>query len=390
MYVSIIERIIHCINMTIVLDGRALQGAYGGIDVYAHKIFEHLIRLAPQNTYILYFNGSKKVDVERFASFPNIKIIQTRIPSRLFNASLMLLGFPKLDQYLQWLSQERIDLFFMPNMNFASFSSRAKVVVTVHDLSYLLFRRHQSFRSMLWHAAIRPVKLLSRARALIAVSDNTRNDIVSNYHIDPSHISSISLGGENETNVNVVPMETLPIILAFCPQESRKNIRTLLEAFARAREADPELRETVLMLAGVRNISSALKKSITSLGIEKSVRIVPYLPNEKRSRLFRSARLCVYPSIYEGFGLPPLEALSYGIPVIAGAHSSIPSVSGDGVWYCDPYNVNELAESIHIMYGNDTIRKILIQRGRVLPGGYSWDRTAQETLTLFTKVCESA
>ncbi len=374
--------------MTIAIDGRSLQGAYGGIDVYTHQLLLHLLKSDTTHRYIIFFNARKTVEHRFECDLTRVRVIQTHIPSRIFNAMLFLFHLPKLDLFLERIAGEKIDLFFMPNLNFAAFSPAARLMITLHDLSFLYYSQQLSWKSRLWHLTIRPHHLIERAQVLLAVSDSCKRDVQREYTISSDVIHVVPLGIEKSFfQTEASEEESLPLILAFCPQEGRKNCETLLEAFALARMKDIRFREMVLVLGGVRKIPHRIQRRIHSLGVSDAVKIIPYVPIERRYRLLQSARVCVYPSLYEGFGMPPLESFAARVPVIAGAHSSIPSVSGDGVWYCDVYDVHALAESLLLLTFNTEIRQRAIRQGAKIATQYEWSQTARETLSKAISVC---
>ncbi len=373
--------------MIIAIDGRSLQGAQGGVDIYVYQLLTHFFTHHANHSYILFFNGSKRI-VNPFKSYQCLQVIHTGIPSKLFNASLALVHRPKLDVLLERVSGKRIDLFFLPNLNFAAFSQHVKIVLTIHDLSFVHYRLQQSRKSRWWHASLRPETLIHRSQHIIAVSENTKKDVVSTFGIDSSKISTIHLGVENTNLPDRGSTGELPMILAFCPQEKRKNIEALIEAFSCARLSDERLDNAYLVLAGVSTLPPSIKNTIRKLRLTKWVHIVRAVSRDHRLALLRSARICAYPSIYEGFGFPPLEANLMGVPVIAGAHSCLPEISGSTAWLCDPYNITELSHAMITLYTDEGIRGSLIRGSATITQKYQWSETARQTIQLFEKVCE--
>src|SRR3989338_3477397 len=373
--------------MTLAIDGRSLQGAQGGIDVYIRQLLTHLCRIDTANRYIIFFNGSHALRRDYVHPSWNVKIIHTRIPSKLLNASYIFFGRPFLDILIERAAGEKIDAFFLPNMNFAAFSPNARIALVVHDFSFMYFQKTQSLKSRIWHRAVRPESLLARANAVIAVSKNSKKDACALYHLSHDSVSVVPLGIEDEfRSSEATRIDQLPCIIAFCPQEGRKNITALVEAFVDACSRYEEMRGMTLVLAGATRMPRDLANFISALPHGVHIKIIPYLPLARRSKLIQSSRLCVYPSVYEGFGMPPFEACALGIPVIAGAHSSIPEVSGNAVWYCDPYNVRELSESLIRVTTDEVLRRSLIYRGGELAKTYSWERTAEQTLHILNSL----
>ncbi len=373
--------------MVIAIDGRSLQGAVGGVDIYVYQLLTHFFTHHAHHSYILFFNGSKRV-TNPFKKYSCLQVIHTGIPSKFFNISLAFFYQPKLDVLLERLSGKRIDLFFLPNLNFAAFSRQVNIILTIHDLSFVHYALQQSRKSRWWHASLRPESLIHRSQHIIAVSEHTKMDIVSTFGIPPSKISTIHLGVEDMEHANRSSIDELPMILAFCPQEKRKNIETLIEAFSCARLRDKRLESAYLVLAGVSALPHRIKSAIRKLQLTRCVRIVQTVSRERRLALLRSARICAYPSMYEGFGFPPLEASLMGVPVIAGAHSSLPEVSGSTAWLCDPYNVTELSHALVTLYTDESMRSSLIRQAAPIARKYQWSETARQTIQLFEKVCE--
>lgn len=370
--------------MTIAIDGRCLQGGRGGVDIYVRSLLDKLFHVGNHHRFIIFFNGLQPFN--HGIDMPsNVRCITTRVPSKLFHCAQFFLHRPHIDQWIRRFAQEPIDILFAPNLHFFSTSTNACTVVTVHDLSFVHYQHYMRLRSRLWHQCARIDSFVNYAERIIAVSKSTRNDL-EQQGVAHDRISVIPLGinerffGDSET-------ERLPYILAFCPQERRKNIHMLVSAFARSREMCLEARNVKLVIGGIHgSLAKEMNRSIDKYDLRDAVRFIPYVSAECRIRLIRSCSLLAYPSIYEGFGMPPLEACASGIPAIVGAHSSIMEVCEDAVWYADPYSSEQWARAISYCLSSDQYRTSVRMTGPQQARKYSWQTCAQATLDLFEYV----
>jgi glycosyltransferase involved in cell wall biosynthesis len=262
-------------------------------------------------------------------------------------------------------------------------------VVTIHDLSFLLYP--QSFRWMnrlyLTHLSRWSVK---RAERVIAVSASTRNDLMKWYAIAPDKIDIV----HNGVDANYRPMEPSQIAEfranhglpdQFClfvgTLEPRKNIVRLVEAYARLPKGRPPL-----MLVGGRGwFYDEIYARVEALGLEDEVHFVGYVPAEELPGWYNAATLFTYPSLYEGFGLPPLEAMACGTPVIASNASSLPEVIGHAGLTVAPDDVQALAETIARVLADRSLRQELGHRGRERALGFSWRKTASGTVASYRR-----
>jgi glycosyltransferase involved in cell wall biosynthesis len=237
-----------------------------------------------------------------------------------------------------------------------------------------------------------------KASKIIAISENTKKDIIDYFRIDEEKIRVIYLGVDRQfspqpdTNeVGVLSKYNLPrgYILSVGTLEPRKNILRLINAYKMvASTGEPVPKLVIVGGQGWRN--EDLGKLVRESGLADRVVLVGYVPDEDLPTLYRNAAVFVYPSLYEGFGLPPLEAMACGTPVITSNISSIPEVVGDAAILIDPYNTTEIAQAIASVLNNKELRDRLKMNGLVRSNLFSWDKTARETLKLYQEVIEES
>jgi glycosyltransferase involved in cell wall biosynthesis len=262
-----------------------------------------------------------------------------------------------------------------------------RLVVTVHDLAFLVTPEHfpqawrQQFRVGL-RAAVR------RADALITPSRNTAEDLVSRTKVDPARVHVIPLAASTE-NVATDPEAVLsrlkvplPFVLFVGTLEPRKNLVRLVRAYRRA--ASSGLPHALVLAGPLGWRHQTLLREIALRG-PGEVLLTGELSAEELDALYRHAAAFVYPALYEGFGLPVLEAMTRGLPVIVSNTSSLPEVAGDAALEVDPESVREIASSIETLLSDETLAERLSARARARAERFSWDETARLTLQVYEK-----
>lgn len=382
--------------MRIGIDIRALAaGKHSGVEEYLRGLLAELFRAAPEHEFILFFNawGGVEPDLSFAAGRPNVTVRRFRIPNKLLNFSLWYLRWPHLDRLIGGA-----DVFFMPNMNFAAVSRSCRLIVTVHDLSFEWFPETFSLRQRLWHYFVNLRGLLRRADHVIAVSRSTADDLVTRYHIDPAKVTVIPSGvGEafrpldrnSLALLDVQKRYQLPyrFILSLGTLEPRKNLESLLRAYeALHRDATGELVKYDLVIAGAPGWKcEGLLQAIRRSPVRHHIHLLGFVAPRDKPALYNLASVFVYPSFYEGFGFPPLEALRSGIPVIASHSASLPEVVGDAGILIDPYRPDELREALRQVLSDKDLQLKLRERALVQAARFSWARSAADFLALIAK-----
>jgi glycosyltransferase involved in cell wall biosynthesis len=264
--------------------------------------------------------------------------------------------------------------------------------VTVHDaLPYVSARASTCLEWFIYRAWL-PLALRT-ADAILTDSEQSREDIVRHLPVSPDRVVVVPLAADRRFR----PMEaavvepilrehsvTRPYILYVGALKSRKNVPRLLEAFALLRQGSTRWK---LVIVGAREWRlSPIFDTVQRLKLEPHVHFTGYVTGEHLPALYAGADLFVFPSLYEGFGLPVLEAMACGTPVVTSSTSSLPEVAGDAALLVDPYNVDELAGAMRRVLEQPEAAQGLRERGLARAAQFSWDRTARETIAVYERV----
>ncbi len=282
-------------------------------------------------------------------------------------------------------------LLHLPNQHFGRFAFFLKTpfIITVHDVARFRFRLAKealSERLGLWLDR----KGIGGAKLIIAVSKFTKRDLVELLRVPPEKVAVIYNGIDHGIFYprDRKPLKS-PYLIYAGSERPRKNLGRLLEAFALVKKEFPDLKLVKVGQAGrdPRFRQSTLAK-VEKLGLEKDVIFVGHLKDNKLAEYYSGALGLVYPSLYEGFGFPPLEAMACGCPVAASRTSSIPEVVGDAGLLFDPRNVEEMALMIKKLVSDEELRKRLISAGFEQSGKFSWEKAAEKTWRLYRHLAE--
>lgn len=373
--------------MKIAIDLRSLQnGSISGVENYILNLLEHLIPAESSNSFTLFTNSYKSQDFSHL-KFINTTTVSGRIPNRLLNLSLKFLNMPKFEKLFG-----SFDCLFLPNFNQFAIDPKTKLVITVHDLSPIVTPEFYDSRRRLWHSFVNIKKSLQRANHVLAVSEFTKKELIRIYNLPEQKITVTHLGVQ--TNIfhpnlsvdklrNVRNIYGLPgsFYLFIATLEPRKNIPTLIKAFERLNnDAD-------LVIAGKQGWKYKTIMDLISESPKRNrIKYIGYVEEEHKPHLLKLAKCLVWPSFYEGFGLPPLEAMAVGTPVITSQVSSLPETVGDAAIMVDPYSITDLAQAMSVGLVNETLREQLIAKGFEQIKKFDWQTTADKTLAVFNNL----
>ena len=280
------------------------------------------------------------------------------------------------------------DIVHLPYQHFARYAPVIKkpFLITVHDLVRCCFRfeRETIMECILLMLDIRGIK---KASHIIAVSQNTKSDLIKYLNIPKERITVIYNGIDHRIfrPVESKPFQD-PYILYVGSERARKNLNRLFEAFSTLKE---EFKGLKLVKVGAPGRSAKFRrrtiKQIESLGLYNDVIFVDSATENDLPHYYSAASLLAYPSLYEGFGLPPLEAMACGCPVVTSNTSSLPEVVGDAAIMVDPYDVDALTNAMREVLTNNGLRKVMVEEGLKQAKKFSWEKTAQETQAVYEK-----
>jgi len=369
--------------MRIGIDGRCLQdNPRTGVGEAAFHLLKNLAKIDRNSEFFVLLNAYGDIDMD--FDEPNIEIIKKNIPNKLLNASLKFFKKPLLDSFF-----DKIDLFFAPNWNFISLSPNLTFVLTVHDLSIFLYPEFYSPYSRFWHKWLLSIKrLIERADHIIVPSSTTKNDLEKLFPVSKNKTTVIPWGADHIKQTQNLKFKTQNFghkyILFLATVEERKNVRGLIAAYEYAREKKMIGSNIDLILAGPKGYGfSAIKIMADKSKFFSQIKILGPVSDEQKKSLYANASVFVYPSFYEGFGFPPLEAMAFGVPVIASSSASLGEILGNAALLVQPYQTAELAAAISNILNNENLRKIYAQRGLDLVKRYQWKDAAEKLSVAF-------
>lgn len=383
--------------MKIGIDVRCLaSGKRTGVEEYTIRLLEQLFEVDQENTYILFFNAYRKelIDLSWAQKYSHVSISYHRIPNKLLNLSLWYFRWPKIDQLIGG-----VDVLFLPNVNFCAVSDKSKVVMTLHDLSFERYKRTFSWKHRFWHYFINPKRLCQRADHIVTVSEATCNDLAETYAISGSaHVSIVHNGVKDTAQTTFMNKRreeinlkfSLPeeYILYFGTIEPRKNISSIIHAYEHLRSKEKVKKNTLkLVVAGNEGWKGReVMKIIASSTYAADIIVTGAVNEEEKSVIFNNAKIFLYPSLYEGFGFPPLEAGASHIPVITSHTSSLPELVGPYAIMIDPLRSDEVATALQSLLTDPDLYKYIATSAKINTHNFMWTRCAKEMNNIFTKV----
>ncbi|MBI5728617.1 MAG: glycosyltransferase family 4 protein [Candidatus Magasanikbacteria bacterium] len=368
--------------MNIGIDIRCLMAPWRtGVAEYTAEFINALLAVPAPHRYFLFLNNA--VDVSKYLpawSDSRLELIYWRWPNKILNTAWKFVCHPCLPSAL--------DYFFSPNLHFLALAPRTKHILTIHDLSFEHFSDCFSVRQRQWHALVNPRRQCQRAHLVLTPSEHTRADVIGSYALPPDRVRCLSPGLAARftfANAAVSRPEAVRVkyrlpdkfLLFLGTIEPRKNILGLLRAFAGSELA--ARRGYELIIAG--KLGWKTPSIMAAIRATPRVRYIGYVDETDKPGLYANASVFVYPSLYEGFGFPVLEAMASSVPVITSNRSSLPEVVGEAGYLVDPMNIYEIRLGLERLLSDMDLRNLLIERGRVRAKVFSWSRFANQWLT---------
>ncbi|MDI3496048.1 MAG: hypothetical protein PWQ35_69 [Patescibacteria group bacterium] len=379
-------------KLKIGIDARVLLDEhYSGVAEYAANLLEAILQIDTNSQYYLFYNtfNNSYLKLKKFERL-NCSRRGSRYPNKIFNYLLQkFLKQPKIDKFLGG-----VDIYFSPHFNFINLKKGTKFVITIHDISFLRHPQFFSYRKNFWHQALRLKKLLERADVIVAVSANTKADLIEVLKI-PAEKIVVIYSGNNYDILPVVDTKALQnyrqklglplrFILFVGNIEPRKNLSNLILAYNLLRQAEPELADVALVIAGAPGWKhKAIYQTWKNSPYKDDIKFLGYVDTQEKEYLYRLATVFAYPSFYEGFGFPPLEAMRFSLPVVASNVSSLPEILGRSALLVDPFRPDEIKQALHLVLKDDNLRAELIKRGEKQAALFSWEKTARAYIKLW-------
>lgn len=362
--------------MNVLIDIRPmLEQRRAGVSLYTANLVRALIA-RDAFTHTLFLNAlGRRIPDDVPPETGGVRHAFTRYPNKLLNFSMSAFGAPTLESLCGGA-----DAVYLPNLNFAA--TKKPYAVTVHDLSFIRYPRCFSAKQRAWHAAVRPERLVAKAAKVIAVSEHTKIDVTETFGVDPDRIDVVSpaVGPEyvRASNAAIADVRAkhglgdAPFILYLGTLEPRKNVRRLIDAYGRA-DVDADL-----VIAGGRGwLDDDVFRAATRSPKRAGIRFLGYVDEADKPALYSAAELFTYPSHYEGFGMPPLEAMACGTPVLASHASSLPEVVGDAGLLVDPHDLTAMTNGIRAMMADARLREDFRSAGPERAKRFTWEKSAE-------------
>lgn len=368
--------------MRIGINGRFLVAKRTGVQRAAYNLIKTLVEIDRENEYFI-FTGFSQVDSADW-KYPNVHVIPSRLreTESIRNHIWEQFTLPRLARKYQ------VDILHSP-ANMAPLFYRGRSVVHIHDLCFVVNPQWYSFSFRTLYNFVIP-RLARRAARVITNSNNSRNDLLQFCKLDASRVSMVywavddTFGDKSTVQDKDEEWFINDYILYVGSLEPRKNIRTLIEAFEKLRLDNPDIKTKLILIGGESPLFADVRLNIKSF--KQDVIFKGFVDDRVLRSFYRHANLLVYPSLYEGFGLPPLEAMASGVPVVTSKTSSIPEVVGDAAVMVDPESVDEIAASIALVLRDSALRDRLIRAGREQVKRFNWYRVARNTLAVYYEV----
>ncbi len=391
--------------MKIAIDYSLATGQQVGIGQYLSSLVPALLRIDRENSYTLYalwslthylLHPSMKVD---FPKEGNYKAVYKHlpVPFQLFRY-LSVPGAPAAfrEYMLGGLDADVVHscTFCVPRFR----DRRKKLVVTIYDLT-VITNPECHMKMNIRHCIAGAKDAIKYADSIIAISEHTKQDLIKYLGAPPELITVTQLAASGDYREVTDPEKLRSVrqrydlpesyILFVGSLEPRKNVKTLFKAYSRMKESFKK--EFPLVIAGAKGwLNSDIPELVKALGIEDRVKFAGYIDRADIAAVYSQAAVFVFPSLYEGFGLPILEAMGCGTPVITSNVSSMPEVAGNAAVLVSPTDAAELSAALESVLGDEGKRGEMRKKGFARASSFSWERCAKETLEVYRKVVKNA
>lgn len=380
--------------MRIGIDASLAARRGSGTGRYAALLVEHLLAVDRENDYVLYFRRNDEQDN------PLFRLTGPNVTRRITDAPLTLMRI-HLNMPVH-LARDRVEMYHSLGF-FLPWLWRGRTVVSIHDIHPVIQRELWGWpgtraADMVLRAHI-PLAL-RQARRILALSEYVKSTLCDRYHLDPETIVVAPPGPDPLFLAPPTPREFesaarllgagrfLLYVGALAPH---KNVAGLVRAFAKLAQR-PGSEPVRLVLAGLpvgRYLELTLTPLIKELGLSDRVILTGYIDDEMLRAIYHRAAALVLPSFGEGFGLPVLEAMACGAPVVTARSTALPEVAGDAALYVDPHRVDDIAAAMRRLLEDEPLRQHLIARGEKRAASFTWERTAMQALRAYREAAAS-
>jgi len=373
--------------MKIGIDARMYGPRQAGLGRYIEQLIKELQKIDNHNQYVIFLHKE---------NFDQLQITNPNFKKVL--ADIKWYSWQEQAEFTRIISKQKVDLIHFCHWNVPLLYNRP-FIVTIHDLIMYHYPRaeastHGPFVYRLKDKAHRVIlkSAAKKAKYIITPSAFSKQDISQTLKIDPNKILVTPLASTppqrsipDSATLSIFQRHNIdtPYVLYVGNAYPHKNLKFLLQSWKKFNTKQDK--KYKLVLVGKENF---FYKKIQKLVIAKNIANViftGYLNDQELQLMYKNAETYVFPSLYEGFGLPPLEAMQYNIPVISSSASCLPEILGDAVLYFDPNDIDGLVSTLHIALNDQNMRQKLINNSIKILNQYSWSKTALQTLEIYEK-----
>ncbi|MCK9554462.1 glycosyltransferase family 4 protein [bacterium] len=363
--------------MKIAIDAHCIGKNLAGNNTYTINLVNNLLKLYPRHKWIIYISPAGKTLITNNNSNVKLITLKSKSPLRRY-----LFEMPKS------LRKEKPDVLHI--QYHGPFFHNCPTVLTVHDISYEIFPRYFTLPERLrLHFSV--PYFIKKANSVITVSEYSRKDMIKKYKIEENKIKTVYNGIDHDFYTEKTSPEDTkllteagikkPFLLSVGSLQPRKNIEGILLALKKIYKSLPELRWIITGPEGW--LSGGIHKTFKeNPELHSIINFTGYVRPEMLRALYRNALAMIYAPFYEGFGLPVLEAMACGAPVITSNVTSLPEVAGNAALLVNPNNIGEIAESIKKVWLSEKLRREMSQKGMDRARNFSWQKAAEETFSI--------
>jgi glycosyltransferase involved in cell wall biosynthesis len=370
-------------RMRVAIDARKLHDF--GIGTYTRNLLRYLARIDRASEYVLLCHEPDLGIGIQLG--PNFRTVLESSPNYSIREQF----------HVPWvLRRERPDVFHAPHYVLPP-AARCRAVVTIHDCIHLMFPQYLPNRAAYAYARASMWSAVRRSHRILTVSEASKRDIVHFFNVAPEKI--VVVYNAIDERFGVEPREEdvarvreryqldQEFVLYVGNIKPHKNLVRLIDAFDLLRQRAGCDQLKLLIIGDEISKLPALRRAVHRHKLHKHVRFLGFQPDDTLAILYRLAAVFVFPSLYEGFGLPPLEAMACGTPVVTSNVSSLPEVTGDAAVLVDPYDVESIAGGMHRVLSTPALRQELRAKGLARAREFSWERSVARTHELYREIC---
>lgn len=358
----------------------------GGIESYVRDLIDGLQKIKSKDDFVIIMNWHNRGEIEVESNNFSIVYADHRKLHKKILHKAGVSGNSGKDQILRMVEKLVLDVILYPlqHIPLGLEDYKGKFVVSIMDIQHEYFKeffKEDEYRTRNEQCR----RACKRASRIISISDFTKRSLVDKYKIEPEKIKTIYLNF-NPARVSAKKVENKLGKYYFYPAATwpHKNHLRLVKAFKKVATDSPDIK---LVLAGIKKQNDAkVQAEITKLGLQGRVFMLGYVDDAELSKLFNNAFALVFPSVFEGFGIPVLEAMAVGVPTLISDTTSLPEVGGSATLYFDPKNANDIADKMNMMLKDEKLRYKLVELGYKQAKKFSVAKMANETYDVLKEV----